>query len=77
MERKVYHVEPSKGREGWDIKEEGQDRAESHHQRKQEAVIIARKMAKSHPLGQVVIHKADGSVEEERTYGKDPTARHG
>ncbi len=76
-ERKVYHVEPSRDREGWDIKEQGAMKPESHHQRKQEAVLVARKMAKSHPLGQVVIHKADGSVEEERTYGRDPDRSHG
>ena len=76
-DRKVYHVEPSKEREGWDIKEEGQPKPESHHQRKREAVTIARKMAKSQEFGQVIIHKADGSVEEERSYGKNPHLRPG
>ena len=74
-ERKVYHVAPSQGREGWDIKEEGREKPESHHMRKREAVTFARKMAKAAPLAQVIIHKADGSVEEERSYGKDPSLR--
>jgi len=32
----------------------------------------ARKLAKSKPLGQIVIHKSDGKIQTERTYGRDP-----
>jgi hypothetical protein len=29
-------------------------------------------MAKSEALGQVIVHKRDGTIEQEFTYGEDP-----
>lgn len=31
-----------------------------------------RRLAEAAPLGQLVVHRLDGSIEEEFTYGKDP-----
>ncbi len=70
--RRVYHVTPATDVGEWEIKEEGLPRARSRHQSKQEAVEAARRLAKSQPLGQIIIHRSDGTIEEERTYGSDP-----
>ena len=69
--RKTYHVVPSpKG--GWNVEAEKASRPSSRHGTKDEVVTRARELAKQQNLGQVVIHKKDGTIQEERTYGKDP-----
>jgi hypothetical protein len=35
-------------------------------------VQSAKDLAKAQPLGQVVIHRTDGQIQTEHTYGKDP-----
>jgi hypothetical protein len=70
-ERKVYHVVPN-GDQGWRLKVEGAQRATSRHQTKEEAIQKGRALASKEPLGQVIIHKRDGTIEGEYTYGKDP-----
>jgi uncharacterized protein YdaT len=71
-ERKVYHVTPvAEG--GWQVKGEDAKRASSTHAKKEEAVARAKELAKGQALGQVIIHKKDGTIETEHTYGKDPS----
>ncbi len=70
-ERKTYHVTP-RNDGGWNIKEEKASRASSSHDTKEEAVDRARELAKGQNLGQVVIHRKDGTIQTEHTYGKDP-----
>jgi hypothetical protein len=69
--RTVYHVLPGRDR-GWDVRREGVQRAESHYDRKDEAVSRARDLAKSREPGQVIVHKQDGTIQVEYTYGRDP-----
>ncbi len=69
--RKTYHVTAKRGG-GWNVKGENASRASSTHDTKADAVDGARKLAKSQPLGQIVIHKQDGKIQTEHTYGKDP-----
>jgi hypothetical protein len=70
-ERKVFHVVP--GRDGgWEVKLENAERAESSHETKDPAVSDARDRARSHGLGQVIVHKQDGTIQTEYTYGQDP-----
>jgi len=70
-ERTKYHV--TKRPDGqWQAKAEGASRASAVTETKEEIIDRARKIAKGKPLGQVVIHKADGRIQSERTYGKDP-----
>ena len=69
--RKTYHVVHSKGG-GWDVKGENASRASSSHETKSEAVARGKELAKNQPLGQIVIHKGDGTIQTEHTYGKDP-----
>ena len=69
--RKVYHVTP--GPKGdWQVKAENAKRASSLQETKAKAVEQAKELAKAAPQGQVVIHKKDGTIQTEHTYGKDP-----
>lgn len=69
-DRKVYHVVPRV--DGWAGVGEGSGRASVTGDTKAEVVERTIEIAKQHPLSQVVIHKQDGSFQEERTYGQDP-----
>lgn len=69
--RKVYHVTPSPD-SGWKVKAENANRASSNHQTKDKAIERAKELAKSLDMGQVIIHKKDGTIQTEYTYGKDP-----
>jgi hypothetical protein len=40
--------------------------------KKKQAVASVKEIAKSLRLGQLKIHRKDGTIQEERTYGKDP-----
>jgi uncharacterized protein YdaT len=70
-DRKTYHVTPNQ-EGGWNVKGEGASRASSTHETKADAVDRARELAKSQSLGQVVVHKQDGTIQTEYTCGKDP-----
>lgn len=39
---------------------------------KEKAIDYGRDLAKQEGQGQLVVHKADGTIEEEFTYGDDP-----
>lgn len=69
--RKVYHVTPS-SRGGWDVQAEGSKRASAHTDNKTDAVVRGKELAKAADLGQIKIHKQDGTIQTEHTYGKDP-----
>lgn len=69
--RTVYHVVPD-GDE-WKVEKEGGQRASARTENKVDAISTAKDLAKnSGPLSQVKIHKVDGTVQIEYTYGKDP-----
>jgi len=69
--RRVYHVTARPGG-GWIVRAEGATRATSTHATKEEAVARGRELAKSSGLGQLIIHRKDGRIETEYTYGEDP-----
>ena len=69
--RKTYHVTPNQDG-GWNVKAEHASRASSTCDNKADAVDRGRELAKSQPLGQLVIHKQDGTIQTEHTYGQDP-----
>ncbi len=71
MNRKTYHVTPSSNGD-WKVKAEGNTRASGLHDTKVDALEQAKILAKSHTLGQVVVHGTDGKIQTEYTYGKDP-----
>lgn len=68
-QRTVFHVVPSSG--DWEVKREG-GAGVSTHSTKAEAEAAAIEVAKRSIPSQVKIHRKDGVLEEERTYGDDP-----
>jgi hemerythrin superfamily protein len=71
----VYHVTADpKG--GWRAKKSGSSRPLARGDSKQEVVRRARDSARRQK-GRLVIHKANGRIQEERTYGPDPRRRRG
>lgn len=61
----------------WQVRQRGSQRAEGVSRTKEDAVKKATTRARQEheekgQLGQVVIRKQDGTIQEERTYGKDP-----
>lgn len=69
--RVTYHVVPKESG-GWQLKKEGAKRAVQSFDRKAEAVAFGKDKAKSHALGQLIVHKKDGTIQTEYTYGADP-----
>lgn len=57
--------------QGWAVKREGSDRASAVLPTKEQAFERAREIAQREE-GSVVVHKENGQIQEERTYGKDP-----
>jgi hypothetical protein len=72
MARRVYHSVPAKA--GWKVESGGKTVSSHRTQAASEKAAIAagHKAEKQGGLGQAVLHKADGTIREERTYGADP-----
>jgi hypothetical protein len=68
MARTVFHVVPNGT--NWQVKSGG--RVLSDHVAKQRAVDSGREYALASKPSQLVVHRADGTIEEEFTYGGDP-----
>jgi hypothetical protein len=66
-ERNTYSVMPQPGG-GWRIEGEGV-RPSGVHRTKEEAVKIARTLAKANKPSQLLVYKKDETVQSERTYG--------
>jgi hypothetical protein len=66
-ERNTYSVMPQPGG-GWRIEGEGVG-SPGGHRTKEEAVKIARTLAKANKPSQVLVYKKDETVQTERTYG--------
>ena len=69
--RKVVHVVPDKKQGGWNVEVEKQQ-GQKHFDTKDAAVDAGKKIAKEGPQGQIKIHKQDGKIQTEHTYGDDP-----
>ncbi len=72
--RRVVHVVPNK-KGGWDVKKQGEPNPVSHHRLKERAVESGRKVAKDSYSGQLKIHKQDGRIQAEHTYGGEIAKR--
>lgn len=68
--RQVIHVTPDG--DNWKVQRTGSARPSKVFDNKSDAVGRAIDQAKNQPLSQVVIHKKDGTIQTEHTYGKDP-----
>lgn len=73
--RTTYHLTPYVN--GWQVKGEGDDAREVLVDNKDDALRHAKELAKSHELSQVIVHKGNGQIEEEFTYGEDPAQSKG
>ena len=69
--RKSFHVTKNLGG-GWNVKAAGGKKASSKHKTQAAAQKAATKQAKSASKGQVVIHRPNGQIRTEHTYGSDP-----
>ena len=70
-ERIVYHVVPNSSGERWVVSQENAA-FRREFDTKEEAVEFAKERARAEELGQVKVHKKDGNMEYESTYGEDP-----
>lgn len=70
--RKVFHSSPTKT--GWKVTQGGKTISTHDTQKASEAAAIAagRGAQTEGGKGQAVLHKANGTIREERTYGADP-----
>lgn len=69
MSKKDVHVVPHP--EGWAVKVEGNDRASSVHDTKDQALDSGRDRAKRDEV-ELVIHRKDGTIQDSDSYGNDP-----
>jgi hypothetical protein len=65
-ERRIYHV-IRKSDATWHVMKEGFDRPHFVRGDKKEAVILAKRLAKTHPESQVIVHDND-TVESQFSY---------
>ncbi|MER3497442.1 MAG: hypothetical protein C4308_01780 [Chitinophagaceae bacterium] len=70
-ERVVYHVGPDASGERW-VVSQGNAEFRREFNRKEEAERFAKDRARQERLAQVKVHKADGNMDYESTYGGDP-----
>lgn len=71
MDRHVYRVMPHDGSdEGWKVESDGT--TVNSFDRKEDAVAEGRRLAQNNEPSQLVVHTADGKIEDERTYRDDP-----
>lgn len=71
-DRTAFHVVPSASGEKWLVTEENAE-CRREFRTKDEAVNAAKDRARGHEPSQVKVHKSDGNMEYESTYGQDPT----
>lgn len=64
------HVVP-RGDDKWAVQRAGGERASSLHETQADAMREAQRQA-SQEGGQMVVHRPDGRIREERTYREDP-----
>jgi hypothetical protein len=70
--RQVFHSSNTK--EGWVVtfEEKVVGGFKNQAEAEAEAMRLGKKAETDGGLGQAVLHKADGEIKEERTYGQDP-----
>lgn len=71
-QREVYHVVPNSSAERWVVSRENAE-FRKEFDTKEEAVKFAKERAKAARLGQIKVHKSDGNMDYESTYGEDPS----
>lgn len=72
---KNVHVTPREGGD-WAVKKSGAQRASSVHERKSDAVKVARAAARKEQ-SELVVHNKDGRIAEKDSHGHDPRSSRG
>ena len=75
--RTVYHVSPNADQSGWIVSREKDDSFREEFSTKEEAERAAKERARGEEPSQVKVHKGDGNMEYESTYGEDPRSSRG
>ena len=70
--RTVYHFTYDKAADDWKLMKQGAKRATRRFKTKTEGLPEAVKLVRKIEPSQLKIHKRDGKIQEERTYGDDP-----
>lgn len=65
----TWHVTPHE-EEGWQVKRETADQATSRHDTKKQALEAAKDLARNKPTAHVAVHKRDGTIQQQFTYGE-------
>ena len=71
-DRTVYHVVPNGSGDEWVVSQENNDSFRQEFRTKEEAVQAAKERARGQEPAQVKVHKSDGNMDYESTYGDDP-----
>jgi hypothetical protein len=72
-DRTVYHVVPNAAADRWVVSREGESEFREEYPTKDAAVNAAKERARGEEPSQVKVHKQDGNMDYESTYGSDPT----
>ena len=72
-DRTVYHVVPTADQSRWVVSRENNDSFREEYDTKDEAVRAAKQRARAEEPSQVKVHRADGNMDYESTYGDDPS----
>lgn len=70
--RTVYHVVPNADQSRWVVSRENNDSFREEYDTKDEAERAAKERARSEEPSQVKVHRHDGNMDYESTYGDDP-----
>jgi hypothetical protein len=70
--RVIFHVVPESKAKVWHVKLQRNPAPVATFSTKEAAVAAGRSLAKAQPLGQLIVHLANGRIETEYTYGNDP-----
>ncbi|MEE4175832.1 MAG: phasin family protein [Xanthomonadales bacterium] len=68
-EATVYHLLPKEDQ--WAVRREGEDRNLRVLDTKREALDAARSIAQAHEPSRLVVHRADGTIQDSFSYGED------
>lgn len=68
-DKKNVHVVPHK--DGWAVRSEGSERADSVHDRKSDAMGRGREIAENRK-GELFDHGRDGKIQNRNSFGNDP-----
>jgi uncharacterized protein YdaT len=69
--RNTYHITQREDGD-WQVRGQGASRASAVKGTKAEAVSRGAEIARNKGNSQLIIHKQDGKIQEERTYDNDP-----